>query len=305
MRQKIKLTIVAIVLSTAALACAILFTDRQELGHDARPDTRHAGAVKPFTKNAYDKLQQNTSEKLQNSSGVLCLRPFSTSVAVTPDDAKIVARIKAAAAKKQDLATLAQFAKQGDSSAALVLFQKVRPCSETTRHMDSMEFEIADTDYLSARECTQLPASLLRNPIEILLPAAETASIEAKLLISKNAPTVAAVMAILGNASEQERSNLRTIAERHALDAARAGSETAMAWLAHSYLSGTFGRKDAPSAYAITQAWTRSESTENRHRVGYLHSQLSRAELDTAKSLLSQCSVKHESDYSIMLSPFN
>lgn len=304
MRQQLKLTAVTIALSTAAIASVIFFTNRQELEREARPHAQYVGAIRPLMRNAIDKSQHSPSDKKASSSSGLCLRPLSTSVAVAPDEAKIMARLEATAAKKQDLATLARSAKQGDSSAALILFQKVRPCSETTQRMDNMEFEVANSAYLSVDECAWLPASLLRNPIEILLPAAETGSIEAKLLIAKNAPTVAAVMAVLGNASEQERSNLRTIAERHGLDAASAGSESAMAWLAHSYLSGTFGQKDAARAYAIAQALARSESAENRHRLGYLHSQLSRAELDTAKSMFTQCKAKSESDYSIMLSPF-
>lgn len=304
MRQQLKLTIVAIALSTVTIAWVIFFTNRQELEREARPHAQFVGTTRSLTRNANDKSQHYPSDKQAISASGLCLRSLSTSVAVAPDEAKIRARIEATAAKKQDLATLARSAKQGDSSAALILFQKVRPCSETTQRMDNMEFEVANSAYLSVHECRRLPASFLRNPIEILLPAAETGSIEAKLLIAKNAPTVAAVMAILRNASEQERSNLRATAERHGLDAASAGSESAMAWLAHSYLSGTFGQKDAPRAYAIAQALARSESAENRHRIGYLHSQLSRAELDTAKSMLTQCSVKSESDYSIILSPF-
>ncbi|NHZ63020.1 hypothetical protein F1735_12000 [Massilia sp. CCM 8694] len=147
--------------------------------------------------------------------------------------------------------------------------------------------------------------ALLRKPTDILIPAAKAGSTAAKLLISKNAPTVASIMTILRTGSEQERSSLMTIAEQHGLDAARSGSESAMAWLAHSYLSGTFGRQDAPGAYAIVQAWGHSGSAENRYRVGYVHSQLSRAELESANSLLKQGSVEREGGHSIMFSPFN
>lgn len=84
----------------------------------------------------------------------------------------------------------------------------------------------------------------------------------------------------------------------------RSGSESAMACLAHGYLSGAFGKKDAARAYAIAQAWALVGSAENRERVGYLHSQLTTTELHTGKSLLNRCGIQSDSGSSIMLSPF-
>lgn len=303
MPQRTKLAAVAFALSTIAVATTLFLTSGEELERDALPHLQQANTMVPVKQNADSRAERRTLEKPANIARTPCPPLFGSTVAVTPD-ATVHVGVQTTIARKLNVPTLVRLANQGDESAALVLFQRARPCSKTAQHMDNMEFEVANPSYLSASECTQLPALLLRNPTDILIPSAQAGSTAAKLLISKNAPTVASVMTILGSGSEQERLNLVMIAEQHGLDAARSGSESAMAWLAHGYLSGTFGRRDAPRAYAIAQASAHSGSAENRYRIGYVYSQLSRAELDSAKSLIYQCSVEHKSDQSIILSPF-
>ncbi|RSZ60919.1 hypothetical protein HF313_17475 [Massilia atriviolacea] len=240
-------------------------------------------------------------------AAAMCPPMFGATVAMAPEqESRVLAGMQALIAKQYDVPTLLQLSQQGNTAAALLLFQRLRPCSEATRYVDNMEFEAADVDDFSARECAQLPDAVLRNPIGILLRAADAGSAPARILISKNAPTVASVMAIAGDSSTQAISELRTLAERYGLDAARSGSESAMAWLAHSYLTGAFGRKDAASAYAITHAWARSGSAGQRERLAYLRSHLSASELNDAHSLLKRCSVAGDQHrLSIFASPFN
>lgn len=301
MRRQITLIVLGSV-TFAAVVTAILFANGQKLEREAVSHRQRVNILMPVRDSADS--WRHSSEKLPNRVAVSCLLPLHTRVGVNNDDAKVQTSVQVYMARKLAPHTLVQSAKQGDVSAALVLFQKVRPCSKTTRYMDNMEFEVANSDYFSTHECAQLPASLLRNPIDILIPAAEGGSTAAKLLISKNAPTVASIMAILRNGSEQERSSLLATAERHGLDAARSGSESATAWLVHSYLSGTFGRKDASGAYAISEMWARSGSAGDRERAVYVRSQLSMTELRTAKSLLTRCAAESDRS-SILLSPFN
>ncbi|MDM5177417.1 hypothetical protein PO883_09465 [Massilia sp. DJPM01] len=305
MPQKIKPTLIATVLSATAFAAALFYSSRKELEREPRSQTQHVRTVGPVKKNADRKARSSTSVKAENITRGPCPPFFGATVTAVHDDAKVQAGIQAVIAKNLDVRTLSQLSQQGNMFAALVLFQKVKPCSEATRHMDSMEFDAPNAGYLSARECSQLPAPLLRNPINILIPAADAGATAAKLLISKNAPTVASIMTVLKNTTAQEDADLRALAERHGLDAARSGSESAMALVAHSYLSGAFGRKDAADAYAIVQAWAHSGSPENRDRAGYLHSQMSTTELENAKALLSRCGAQNSSNSSIMLSPFN
>ncbi|MCY0910651.1 hypothetical protein [Massilia antarctica] len=305
MPQQIKPALVRIVLSAAAFAAAIFYSARKELERDALSPTHHVRTAAPVKQNADGGGQHSTSVNLVNITRGPCPPLFGATVAVVNDDAKVQAGTQALIAKNFDVRTLKQLSQQGDVFAALVLFQKARPCSEAARHMDSMEFDAPNAGRLSARECTQLPARFLRNPINILIPAADAGATAAKLLISKNAPTVASIMTILKDTTPQEDADLRALAERHGLDAARSGSESAMALLAHSYLSGAFGRTDAAGAYAIVQAWAHSGSAENHDRAGYLQSQLSTTELENAKSLLHRCGAQNNSASSIMLSPFN
>lgn len=284
--------------------------------HSDAEDRERGIGVEPERPNAVDRLktdgdrmaQGRLTEKLPiTQARGRCPPLLGARVPVTPEqDMKVLSGMRALIAKNADLSTVVQLTQQGDPSAALVLFQRVRPCSETTRHLDSMEFEAPDVSGLSQTECAQLPAAVLHNPISILTRAADGGSTAAKILVMKNAPTVASVMAMAGDASAQEISELRVIAENHGLDAARSGSESALAWLAHSYLVGSFGQKDAASAYAIMQGTMRSGSVEHRERLEFLHSQLLASELDTARSILNRCNDTAQTGYSsIFLSPFN
>ncbi|HEX8609940.1 MAG TPA: hypothetical protein VF800_01455 [Telluria sp.] len=299
------------VMATAAFATAFVLSNGREAGR--KPMPQPVKAVTPVKHNADLHAQAlNAGTQVAKLARVPCPPLFGATVAVGSEqeheqeqEARVHAGMHAVIANKVDVPTLVRLSRQGDASAALVLFQRVRPCSDATRHMDSMEFEVEHSGYLAARGCAQLPAALLRNPINILIPGADAGSTAAKILISKNAPVVASIMKIVGSAPAQEAADLLRLAEKHGLDAAHSGSERAMALLALSYLNGTFGRKDAASAYAIVHAWAHRDSAENRERLAYLQSQMSTAELDSAKSLLNRCGWQKDSDRtSVMRSPF-
>lgn len=161
MPQRMKLAAVAFALFVIAVTTTVFLTSREGLEREALPHPQHANTAAPVKQNAESRAQRRpTSEKLANIARRPCPPRFGATATVLPD-AQVQARVQTTIAKKLDVPALAQLAKQGDESAALVLFQRVRPCSETTQHMDSMEFEVSNSGYLSVSECTQLQASLL------------------------------------------------------------------------------------------------------------------------------------------------
>lgn len=241
----------------------------------------------------------------QPVAGDVCLPPLREAPGPSSDE-QVRKTIRTVLARNMDVLALAGLSQRGDEGAALALFQQVRPCANTTRYLDSMEFSIDDVRYIGAAGCRRLPAGLLANPINILIPAADAGSTAAKLLVSKNAPTVAAVQQALGGASANDIAGLLAIAEHYGKDAASAGSASAAAWLAQAYLNGSFGSKRAQAAYAITYEMNQAlQGEENRSRLRYLYGRMSGTDLTGVRSMLDRCRARKEAEASsVLISPF-
>ncbi|NHZ80246.1 hypothetical protein F2P44_13325 [Massilia sp. CCM 8695] len=241
----------------------------------------------------------------QPMAGDVCLPPVGEAPAA-PRDEQVRESIRAVLAKKMDVSALVDLSQRSDAGAALALFQRIRPCSDTTRYLDSMEFSLDDAGFMSAAACRRIPARLRANPINILIPAADAGSTAAKLLILKNAPTVAAVKQAVGNASANDIAELQATAERYGKDAASAGSASAAAWLAQAYLSGAFGSKREQAAYAITYEMNQSlQGEESRSRLNYVTGRMSASDLARVRPMLDRCRARKEARAaSVLISPF-
>ncbi|ATQ77304.1 hypothetical protein CR152_24390 [Massilia violaceinigra] len=295
-------TVTAAILGAVALISASFWMahDKPAAPVPARSNTAAPAAAGTTTGRAPSALAAS-----QPVTGDVCLPPLREAPGPSRDE-QVRTTIRTVLARNMDVLALAGLSQRGDEGAALALFQQVRPCSNTTRYLDSMEFSIDDVSFIGAAGCRRLPAGLLANPINILIPAADAGSTAAKLLVLKNAPTVAAVQQAVGAASARDIAALLATAERYGKDAASAGSASAAAWLAQAYLTGTFGSKREQAAYAITYEMNQAlQGEENRSRLRYLYGRMSGTDLTGVRSMLDRCRARKEAEASsVLISPF-
>jgi hypothetical protein len=190
-------------------------------------------------------------------------------------------------------------AKLGDSPAAIALLASLRSCSLSGQFLDLLHFPFLPS---TPSECAKIPREFQSNPLLILIPAAESGSINAKLLYLKNAPIIAEVLKESRVKSNQSSDELVT-AERYGREAAQAGSIDAYEIMAYNYHTGVFGHVDIVRSYAYTLGASQVANANSKERLNFLQSRMTFDQLNRAQRLAAPCGSGNGMENSI-INPF-
>ncbi|MDQ1816502.1 hypothetical protein RBA41_24700 [Massilia sp. CCM 9210] len=181
-------------------------------------------------------------------------------------------------------ASIIQKAENGDSIAAIALFQMISSCYPTPKNL-------VDTRIAPPKGCPQLDRKYIENRFSLLERAALNNDLAAQTTYAINAPAFAKNFMQSGtNDSTWEAQRLKENAEKFAVAAAAAGSREATYFLARAYTDGTFGSRDLAASYAYTLPLQRQEpSNKMDEQIEYLKNNITSQQRKKAELLISGC----------------
>jgi hypothetical protein len=199
--------------------------------------------------------------------------------------------------------TLAQRAR-AEPAAAIALYDMLSYCAAMPDR-DAGPAPAAPVRAAPAPACPAIdPATLVRrHPIELLQQAAALGSMVAQARLVEQAPAVAEEFRQSETEDGQAYARqLMAAAERHGVDAARAGSTQAMRLLSAAYASGQFGAPDPLRAYLYALPLREAGSEADRQRLAWLGERLGPAGRQAASRQAYGC--QPAAAGSVLASPF-
>ncbi|MGV7207181.1 hypothetical protein ACLB1G_04935 [Oxalobacteraceae bacterium A2-2] len=199
--------------------------------------------------------------------------------------------------------TLAQRA-HAEPAAAIALYDMLSYCASMPDR-DAGPAPAAPLRAARMPACPAIdPATLVRrHPVELLQQAAALGSIAAQARLLDQAPAVAEEFRQSETEDGQAYARqLMAAAERHGVDAARAGSLQAMRLMSAAYASGQFGAPDPLRAYLYALPLQAAGSDADRQRLARLGESLGAAGRQAASRQAYGC--QPAAAGSVLASPF-
>ena len=196
-------------------------------------------------------------------------------------------------------------AKLGHPIASIALFSIVNSCTPYSGYFELGGDFTADESNFPNSACNKIPSEVLERPLDLLSAAANSGSSYAKYLYATNAVTFIKIQDFHDKISQSDKAKILSMAETMGREAATENVVEAYSFMAHAYVSETFGKSDLSLAYAYAVALAKvDDGSENRVRSQFIYEMLNRKQLEAANRYVESCSLEVKPSSRHYISPF-